>query len=158
MTGTASASIPDFRVPDDLTEHNQWVLWRCEARHGKRTKVPYQISGKPADSTDPGTWVTFEEALRAWFCNRQRYAGLGFVFSTEDRLAGIDLDDALDEQGDVKAWARGIVERFGDTYMEISPSGRGLRSGRAGRCRQTYQVCRWGTVPSSCTTTRTTSR
>jgi len=49
------------------------------------------------------------------------------VFSTQDGLAGIDLDDALDEQGDVKAWARGIVERFGDTYMEISPSGQGLK-------------------------------
>ena len=49
------------------------------------------------------------------------------MFSTQDGLAGIDLDDALDEQGDVKAWARGIVERFGDTYMEISPSGQGLK-------------------------------
>src|SRR5439155_18697623 len=25
------------------------------------------------------------------------------------------------------AWARGIVERFSDTYMEISPSGKGLK-------------------------------
>ena len=51
--------------------------------------------------------------------NRQRYAGLGFVFSTEDAFAGIDLDDSLDEHGDLKDWARGIVERFSDTYMEI---------------------------------------
>jgi hypothetical protein len=127
MTGSLSPSIPDFRVPDDLTERDQWVLWRYETRNGKPTKVPYQASGKPADSTNPATWTTFEEARRAWCRHRRRYAGLGSVFSKEDPLAGIDLDDSLDDQGDVKAWARGIIERFSDTYIEISPSGRGLK-------------------------------
>jgi hypothetical protein len=55
------------------------------------------------------------------------YSGLGFVFSAQDPFCGIDLDDALDDRGEVKAWARGIVERFGDTYTEISPSGVGLK-------------------------------
>jgi hypothetical protein len=127
MTASVSASILDFRVPDDLTERDQWVLWRYEARQSKRTKVPYQANGKPADSTNPDTWTTFEDALRTWCRDRQRYAGLGFVFSKEDTLAGIDLDDSLDGQSDVKGWARGIVERFGDTYMEISPGGLGLK-------------------------------
>jgi hypothetical protein len=122
-----TASIPGFRLPDDLTERDQWVLWRYEPRNGKPTKIPYQASGKPADSTDPGTWATFEDALGAWCRNRQRYVGLGFVFSREDPFAGIDLDDCLDEQGDVKSWARGIIERFSDTYLEISPSCQGLK-------------------------------
>lgn len=127
MTSSATVTVPDFRVPDDLSERDQWVLWRFEARNGKATKVPYQAGGKPADSTDAGTWTTFEEALSAWRRSRQRYAGLGFVFFREDPFTGIDLDDALDEHGDVKAWAHGIVERFGDTYMEISPSSQGLK-------------------------------
>lgn len=127
MTSTVSASIPDFRAPDDLTERDQWVLWRYEVRHGNRTKVPYQANGRRADSTNPGTWATFEEALGTWRRNRQRYAGLGFVFSKQDALAGVDLDDSLDEQGNVKAWACGIVERFSDTYSEISPSCTGLK-------------------------------
>jgi len=118
---------PDFRVPDDLTERNQWVLWRFESRNGKPTKVPYQPSGRAADTTNPGTWTDFEEARAVWRRSRHRYVGLGFVFSREDDFAGIDLDDSLDEQGDVKPWARGIVERFSDTYMETSPSGRGLK-------------------------------
>ena len=122
-----SSPTADLRVPDDLTEHDQWVLWRFEARKGKSTKVPYQASGKPADTTNRSTWTTFDEAQSAWRRNRQRYAGLGFVFSTDDSFAGIDLDDSLDEQGDLKDWARGIVERFSDTYMEISPSSRGLK-------------------------------
>jgi len=127
MTGAISAPLVDFRVPDDLTERDQWVLWRYETRSGKSTKVPYQTSGSRADSTDPSTWAAFDAAMNTWCLHRQRYAGVGFVFAKEDPFAGLDLDDALDEQGDVKAWARGIVERFGDTYMEISPSGRGLK-------------------------------
>jgi hypothetical protein len=49
------------------------------------------------------------------------------VFSVTDPFCGIDLDDCLDAEGNVKPWARRIVERFGDTYMEISPSGCGLK-------------------------------
>lgn len=127
MTASVPASFADFRVPDDLAEYDQWVLWRYEARRGRRTKVPYQLGGKPADSTNPGTWTTFEGALSAWHRSPRRYAGLGFVFSKEDPFAGIDLDDCLDERADVQSWARGIVERFADTYTEVSPSGRGLK-------------------------------
>jgi len=72
MTGIMAASIPDFRVPDDLAERDQWVLWRYESRYGRPTKVPYQASGKPADSTNPGTWTMFEDALGAWSRNPQR--------------------------------------------------------------------------------------
>ena len=28
-------------APDDLTERDQWVLWRYEERDGRTTKVPY---------------------------------------------------------------------------------------------------------------------
>jgi hypothetical protein len=42
-------------------------------------------------------------------------------------MVGIDLDQVLDGDGKVKAWGRGIVEKFFDTYMEISPSGSGIK-------------------------------
>lgn len=122
-----TAPTSDFCVPDSLAERDQWVLWSFENRNGKPTKVPYQVNGKRADSTNCRTWTTFEKAWTAWCRNRQRYAGVGFVFSKEDGFVGIDLDDSLDETGAVKAWARGIVERFSDTYTEVSPSGRGLK-------------------------------
>lgn len=38
-----------------------------------------------------------------------------------------DLDDCLDLEGNLKLWARGVVERFSDSYIEISPSGHGLK-------------------------------
>lgn len=49
------------------------------------------------------------------------------MFSKEDSFAGIDLDDSLDKDGKVKPWAVGIVERFSDKYMEVSPSEQGLK-------------------------------
>jgi len=126
MTATP-LPVQEMQLPDDLTELDQWVLWRYEARNGRPTKVPYQVSGQPADTTAPRTWKSFVEVVSAWCRNRQRYAGLGFVLSKEDPFVGIDLDDSLDEQRRCKPWARGIVERFGDTYIEISPSGQGLK-------------------------------
>ncbi|MFN7939112.1 MAG: primase C-terminal domain-containing protein [Bryobacteraceae bacterium] len=112
-----------FRIPDSLVELDQWVLWRYE----RQTKVPYAITGRCASSTDPATWSSFEETVQAWNCRPNRWSGIGFVFADSDPFVGIDLDDCLDEQGMPKPWAQGIVERFADTYCEISPSGNGLK-------------------------------
>jgi hypothetical protein len=118
-------------VPDDLSERDQWVLWRHESRNATATKVPYQANPSArrtrASSTDARTWASFEEAVELWRTEPNWYAGLGFVFAADDPFCGIDLDDCLDPQGNVKPWARRIIERFGDTYMETSPSGSGLK-------------------------------
>jgi len=114
-------------VPDDLRELDQWVLWRREERNGKGTKVPYQVNGLRASSVDAATWASFGAVAEEWRRKPGGYAGVGFVFSSSDPFCGIDLDDSLDAEGNVKPWASGIVERFGDTYLEISPSGTGLK-------------------------------
>lgn len=123
----------ELSFPDDLVEHDQWVLWRFEMRNGRQVKMPYQMNGNPADTTDARTWSPFEKVSSAWRARQGRYAGLGFVFSDVGLLTGIDLDDAIDEHGELKGWARGVVERFADTYMEISPGGRGLKIWARGR-------------------------
>ena len=53
MTGHATSS---YSLPSGLTERAQWVLWRCERRGDKATKVPYQVTGERASSTDSATW------------------------------------------------------------------------------------------------------
>jgi len=116
-----------FAVPDGLSELDQWVLWRMETVDGRQAKVPYSVGGYRASTTKPRDWAPFDHALSTWRDKPHQYTGLGFVFSTEDGLAGVDLDDALDERGEVKVWAREIVEVFSDTYMEVSPSWRGLK-------------------------------
>ena len=121
------AAPPRFLVPDDLSELDQWVLWRYEHWNGRATKVPYQSNRRRASTTSACTWTSFETIVQEWCSSPNWYTGPGFVFAATDPFCGIDLDDALDADGNVKSWARGIVERFSDTYMEISPSGAGLK-------------------------------
>jgi len=114
-------------APADLIELAQWVLWRYEEVNGKRTKVPYQVNGKKASSTDLAAWNEFSIVFERWQKCSNVYNGIGFVFSGHDPFCGIDLDKSLDSDGNVKAWARDILERFHDTYAEISPSGAGIK-------------------------------
>jgi primase-like protein len=124
---TSSATASNLQVPDDLRERDQWILWRLEPSNGRETKVPYTVDGHRASSTNPRDWTEFQKAIDSWRRHPQRYAGLGFVFCGDDPFVGIDLDDCLDVNGTLKPWARGIVERFSDTYIEISPGGQGLK-------------------------------
>jgi primase-polymerase (primpol)-like protein len=108
---------PTFRVPDDLIERDQWVVWRFD--HG--TKVPR------GSTTDPGTWCAFDEAVEVWRRNPQRWAGVGYVFHESDPFVGLDLDNSLDDGGVPKTWAQSVIERFYDCYTEVSPSGHGVK-------------------------------
>lgn len=120
-------SVREIGGPPELKERNQWVLWRYERRQGKATKVPYQVGFNRASSTDPKTWSSFSAVIDEWCRKPNLYSGIGYVFSPEDPFSGIDLDDALDDDGNLKPWACGIVAQFSDTYTEVSPGGAGLK-------------------------------
>jgi hypothetical protein len=134
----------DLVVPDDLGERDQWILWRRETVSGRETKVPYSIQGRRANSADPRDWATLKNALQLWRQHAQRYAGIGFVFCKADPFVGIDLDDCLELNGTPKRWASRIVERFADTYIEISPSGQGLKIWAKGQLRANVPGVRVG--------------
>jgi putative DNA primase/helicase len=112
-------------LPEELRQRHQWVVWKLEERDGKPTKVPYIAGGSgKASSTDSLTWRSFEEAVQA--LETGRYSGIGFVFSSGDPFAGVDLDDCRDpETGELEEWAAKIVEAFG-SYAEVSQSGTGV--------------------------------
>src|SRR5579871_1224378 len=112
-------------VPAALTRRNQWVLWRFEQRNGKPTKVPYQANKSRASSSDSSTWQSFER-IHDVFSRDSWFEGIGYVFGPDDPYTGIDLDNSI-ENGELKPWAIPIVERFADTYQEISPSGKGIK-------------------------------
>lgn len=115
-------------LPAELKERDQWVVWRKVTRKGKATKVPYRslLPHLEADSTDPATWSTLEEACDALGDPRNRLDGIGFAFAPDDGLAGVDLDNCLDEAGNLAIWAREVLDRL-PGYAEISPSGRGVK-------------------------------
>jgi primase-polymerase (primpol)-like protein len=117
-------------VPDSLSEIGQWILWAAEFVPGKDAaqKIPYSAqTRRRASTTNPRDWSSFSHCASVWRRCVWEYSGVGFVFSRADPYCGVDLDDCLDDAGNPKRWARPILERFADTYMEISPGGRGIK-------------------------------
>ena len=109
-------------IPAAMREAKRWVTWQYEIRDAKRTKVPQTPGKGRAKSTDPATWVTFEEAVRA----AEFYHGIGFVLG--DGWIGIDWDHVRDPS--TGAWTPGILEEIHslETYAERSPSGTGAHA------------------------------
>ena len=112
-------------LPAVLCEREQWVGWRIEERGGKATKVPVNAeSGGFGSATDAVTWTDVTTAIGA--VESGEADGIGFVFTDDDPLVGVDLDDCRDpETGAVDEDATDIVERL-DSYTEVSPSGTGF--------------------------------
>lgn len=113
--------------PRELTSLNQWICWRLEPcpDGGKDKKVPYSPNtGKKAATNKPMQWANFKNALAA--IQQYNYSGLGFVFTKNDNLVGVDIDHCRnDDTGELSEAATSILERY-PTYTEISPSGTGL--------------------------------
>jgi len=109
----------------NIRDLRQWLCWRTEVRDSKPTKIPYSpLTNRRASSTDPSTWGCYSEAVTAY--KERGHDGIGFVFTEEDDLAGVDLDRCLDpETGEIEGWAQEIIEEL-DSYTEISPSGTGV--------------------------------
>lgn len=112
-------------IPHELKKRPQWVSWRYAIQGGKWTKHPYNPrTERKASTTDLMTWSRFETVFDAYA--NGAYDGVGFVLSSGDPYAGVDLDGCRDpETGVIAEWAAEIV-RVLDSYTELSPSGSGL--------------------------------
>jgi len=133
------------RIPRELRERPQWVLWKHTLREdGKWAKVPYTSAGPPAKSTDATTWTNFD---RVWGCytSGHDYDGVGYVFAPDDPYVGLDVDHCIDEASTLDAGVRAHVEAL-SSYTERSQSGRGLHvivraSKPTGACkREPYEM------------------
>jgi P4 family phage/plasmid primase-like protien len=134
---TIQEKITHFRdnVPAELKNLRDWVVWKTKNQDtGKPGKVPYNaLTGLHAKSNDPNTWATFDEALDAF--SRGGWDGISVALT--DGIAGVDLDDCLDENGEPSETAQKILNLFRGAYSEISPSRRGLHifcKGKPPRC------------------------
>ncbi len=117
-------------IPLELRKVPRWVMWSfVEVGDGDKkrwAKMPLQITGRYASSTDPKTWTDFLSVEQAY--NTHKFDGIGFVFSHDDDLVGIDLDDCYDHHTDrfINAAMQQLASNV-DGYMEISPSGTGVK-------------------------------
>ena len=121
MTLLTNLHVGSANVPDRLRQRHHWVCW--DDRDGRKIPIDSR-TGDPAKSNDPATWSDFQTATDA--ADRLKLSGIGYVFSDDDGMVGIDLDECIDDRGKIAEWALVILSRF-DSYAEISPSGRGLK-------------------------------
>lgn len=131
-----------MRVPSELLEYKQWVLWRRAEVHGRATKIPISPwSGKAAACDKPQTWSTYKHvrfALRRFRCD-----GIGFVFTDADPFCGIDLDQCRTINGSIAPHALDLIKRLA-SYTELSPSSTGahvlIRAKLSGRGRRKGKI------------------
>lgn len=123
---------PNFAgIPTELRELPRWVTWRAESEGGKTKprKTPYRadLPHALASSTDPETWCSFEQAETAYFEGDR--TGVGLVLDGTGDLAGVDIDGCRDAAtGVVDPAALALLEGMRAAYVEVSPSGTGLRA------------------------------
>ena len=132
MTKPKALPVVFENIPMELKQIPRWVLWNHtevgEEGNKRWSKLPFQANGQSASSTNSATWADFLTVQAAYQNNPNRFSGVGFVFSEEDNLVGIDLDDCYDVDlgGFTNAAMQHIAESI-DGYMEISPSGTGVK-------------------------------
>lgn len=88
-------------------------------RAGKMTKVPAQVNGRNAKSTDPGTWSSYADAAGST-------VGHGLGFALGDGIGCLDLDGCVSPDGTVSELAQRVLELNPDAWVEASVSGTGL--------------------------------
>jgi P4 family phage/plasmid primase-like protien len=117
-------------IPLKLRTIPRWTLWNYvligEGETQRWSKLPIQPTGKAASSTNPTTWSDFHSVEEAYLTGR--FEGIGFVFTGDDNIIGVDLDDCFDEATNLftNPELEGIANKI-DGYMEISPSGTGVK-------------------------------
>ena len=123
---------PNFAgIPAELRRLSRWVTWRAESEGGKTKprKTPYRadLPHTRASSTDPETWCSFEQAEAAYLDGDR--TGVGLVLDGTGDLAGVDIDECRDAAtGTVDPAALALLDIMAAAYVEVSPSGTGLRA------------------------------
>jgi putative hemolysin len=104
-------------IPDELKLLPQWCVWRT------KDSPTSPVTNRRKDWQN--NLGTFEQAVT--YCEQKKGYKLGFVFSADSDVFGIDLDSCRDpETGKIEPWAKEIIDYF-STYSEVSASGTGIK-------------------------------
>lgn len=150
-----------------LMGQERWCVWRWVRKgSGKWTKKPERPApegqGWGLATNKPGEGRSYEAARAAVL--RGDADGVGWLLLGEPELVWLDLDKCRDvKTGVLDPWATAVLQRIGKCYMELTPSGTGVRAvGKAedipheGQTRVDirrvlagagpYQIAEWGGV------------
>lgn len=106
-----------FFIPEELKKLNNWLVW-------DKNKFPYNPkTGIRANALK--NCADYETAAFATEYN-DKFKGVGFWIQEGQNLTCIDLDNVIDDSGNVAEWAQAVIDEFSDCYIEYSQSGTGL--------------------------------
>ena len=116
-------------VPDEMKTRPNWVVVKTwwNADKGKYNKRPVNCNsdkGEYAESDNPETWTTFDNALK--YLKEKGGTTVAYALDGKDNVSCIDLDRCYDENGQPSALAKEVLSKCGKTYIEKSVSGNGL--------------------------------
>lgn len=117
--------VKELEIPHEMKLVPNWVLWRAEWNEKQQNygKVPYNINGYRASTTNEKTWCDFKSVSIEYEVDEQ-YRGIGFVLSDDNNFVCLDIDNAIDEKGQINSEL--ALKMMQLTYCEKSPSGTGL--------------------------------
>ena len=107
----------------------QWAPGWCGCRTGQKT--PVRQNGRNGDAADPTAAMALPDALGAMERGRRGAVSVMIVCLHPDAV-GLDFDHVI-EDGVPNEAGREVLRRFSGTYIEVSPSGTGLRAYCLGR-------------------------
>lgn len=113
-------------IPPELKEMKQWVAYFKKAEPGKGHLGKVMVSPKTyrhAKSNEPKDWSDFYNAY-LFAANRGNLDGLAFVLT--EGIVFVDIDNSIDENGELSPLAQRLLSEFPETYAERSCSGRGI--------------------------------
>ena len=116
-------------VPDEMKKRPNWVVvktwWNAEkSKYNKRPVNCNSDNGEYAESDNPETWTTFDNALK--YLKEKGGTTIAYALDGKDNISCIDLDRCYDENGQPTALAKEVLSKCGKTYVEKSVSGNGL--------------------------------
>lgn len=116
------------KLPQGLQVLLQWGVWRREYQNSKLNHVPYDAKTRHNLSvSDPATWSHFDVTLRTYQRGTGgQWDGISFVLKALGGIVGLDVDDCVDESGELTPEAQDLINLWG-SYLEYSPNRRGLR-------------------------------
>lgn len=119
-------------VPAQLKDTASWLVWKYKKNVDpakKPLKVPYYVNGRKrigaiGTRADRQKLSSFTKAQEVWLSGE--YDGLGFAVFPDQELTFIDLDDCIGSDGEISDFGQELIAT--GTYVEVSPSGQGLRA------------------------------
>ena len=120
-------------IPPELANSSQWIVWSYEVYERKNgkfgpNKTPYKARNP---RLQPSRWGISDcsDLVTALQCvkDNSHIDGIGYLFSKDDGLIGVDFDDCRNPQtGKVRKEYQFWIDRLSG-YAEVSPSGAGIK-------------------------------